>query len=47
MKGKRKKGSGGNVKKDNKNVEGGEYEKKKVNFPCNICGGNHLNHECS
>jgi len=31
-KGNGKKGSGGNNKKDNKNVEGGKNEKRKVKF---------------
>jgi hypothetical protein len=45
-KGKGKKGSGGNDKNPNKNVEGEKSEKRKVKFPCNICGDDHLTHQC-
>jgi hypothetical protein len=43
-KGKGKKGGGGNDKKDGNNVEGEKNKKKKVNFPCNLCKGDHLTH---
>jgi len=43
-KGKGKKGSGGNNKKYDKNVEGAKDEKRKVKFPCNICEEDHLTH---
>jgi hypothetical protein len=44
-KGKGKKGSGGNNKKLDKNVEGAKDEKRKVKFPCNICEEYHLTHQ--
>jgi hypothetical protein len=28
------------------NMEGKKKENKKVKFPCNICGGDHLTHQC-
>jgi hypothetical protein len=45
-KAKGKKGGGGNDKKDGNNVEGEKNEKKKVNFPCNLCKEDHLTHLC-
>jgi len=44
-KGKGKKDSGGNEKNPNNNVEGTKDEKKKVKFPYNIFGDNHLTHQ--
>jgi hypothetical protein len=44
-KGKGKKGSGGNNKKYDKNVEGAKDEKRKVKFPCKICDEYHLTHQ--
>jgi hypothetical protein len=41
-KGKGRKGSGGNEKNPNKNVEGEKDEKIQVKFPCKICGDYHL-----
>jgi hypothetical protein len=45
IKGKGKKGGGGNNKKSIKNDEGEKDEKMKVNFPCNICDNDHLTHQ--
>jgi hypothetical protein len=42
---KGKKGGGGNNKKYDKNVEREKDEKRKVKFPCNICGDDHLTHQ--
>jgi hypothetical protein len=40
-----KKGSGGNDKKDNKNVKGGENERRNMKLPIKIFGDDHLNHQ--
>jgi hypothetical protein len=45
IKGKGKKGKGGNDKKVANNVGEGKNEKKKVKFPCNICTDDHLTHQ--
>jgi hypothetical protein len=39
---KKKKGKGN--KKDANNVGEGKTDKRKVNYPCNICIDDHLNH---
>jgi len=44
MKGKGKKCGGGNNKNSNKSDEGEKDEKRKVNFPYNLCDDDHLTH---
>ena len=47
--GKKKKGKKGegnqNKPKPMNNANGGKKDKKKVNFPCNLCQGDHLTHQ--
>jgi hypothetical protein len=46
-KGKDKKGGGGNKNEKSDAKYGGEKKEiKKVKFPCKICGGDHLTHQC-
>jgi ribosomal protein L44E len=43
------KGSGGNTKRAYNKDEGRNKKKRKVKFPCNICGDDHLTdnaHKC-
>jgi hypothetical protein len=46
IKGKGKKGKGGNDKKVANNVGEGKNEKKKVKFSCKLCTDDHLTHQC-